>query len=711
MAGSVTIVRDGYGVPHIYGPSDASVVFGHAYAQAEDHFEQLEHNVLYALGRSTELRGEQDFWDNLLARAFEIPRLAQDEYARAAPPLRAIYDGYAAGLNHYLASNPEVKPKLITRFEPWHTLAMLRARYWLAEFIWDTGLQRNELRIGALRFAPGAQSLGTEDRPTLPAERVQGSNMWAVAPARTVNGHALLFMNPHVGFFGPYQYYEAHLHSDQGLRFSGVGRVGFPFPYIGHNERLGWSHTDNYFDRGDLYAEVFDDPKDPLSYRYGRGRRRATEWTETVQVLVDGRMESQRIVFRKTHHGPLVGERDGKLLAVKLAKAAEGRWYDQWHAMARAQSLAEFRRALDRNAIPYMNVVYADADGNIFYLYNGIVPRRATEFDWGAPVDGSDPRTEWQGYHGTRELPQVLNPPSGYLQNTNSTPFTVSTDVPYKPASFPGYMIGPEGDNPRARRSRRILTERERWTFDDWSRAATDTRVQIADELLPELATAFDTLRVRDAARATRLEPHVRLLLDWDHVSTIGSPAMTLFYSMTGGVGPTAAGQQSPERRLSRYRVMDRHLMPGDSLLDALERGVAALEQRWKTARVPWGELNRLQRRHWSGREAFRDDAPSLAVPGGPGRLGMIYVFNARPGRDSVRQYGTSGNSYVSVVEFAPRVRAASVVYFGQSGHPDSPHYFDQAPIYARGQFKPAWFHRDEISANAVRTYHPGHGD
>jgi acyl-homoserine-lactone acylase len=363
--------------------------------------------------------------------------------------------------------------------------------------------------------------------------------------------------------------------------------------------------------------------------------------------------------------------------------------------MARAQSVAEFRRALDRNAIPYMNVMYADADGNIFYIYNGIVPRRATELDWGPPVDGRDPRTEWQGYHGTRELPQVLNPPSGYLQNTNSTPFTVTTDLPYKPAAFPGYMIGPEGDNPRARRSRRILAGRERWSFDDWSRAATDTRVQIADELLPELATAFDTLRVRDVARATRLEPHVRLLLDWDRVSTIESPAMTLFYSMTGRGRPIEAGQQSPER----------------SLLDALERGVAALEQRWKTARVPWGELNRLQRQHWSGREAFRDDAPSLAVPGGPSRLGMIYVFNARPGRDSVRQYGTSGNSYVSVVEFAPRVRAASVVYFGQSGHPDSPHYFDQAPIYARGQFKPAWFHRDDVIANAVRTYHPGHGD
>ncbi|MBA3444580.1 MAG: penicillin acylase family protein [Gemmatimonadales bacterium] len=465
MASSVTIMRDRYGVPHVYGPTDASVVFGHAYAQAEDHFEQLEYNVLYALGRSAEARGQQDFWDNLLARAFEIPRLASDEYARSAAPLRAIYDAYAAGVNHYLATNPEVKPKLITRFEPWHTLAMLRARYWLAEFIWDTGLERSELRIGDLTFEPSARPAGQDDGFARRAERAQGSNMWALAPARNVNGHALLFINPHVGFFGPFQYYEAHLHSEQGLRFSGVGRVGFPFPYIGHNERLGWSHTDNYFDRGDLYAEVFDDPRDPLSYRYGNTRRRATEWVETVSVLVDGRMQARRVVFRKTHHGPVVGERNGKLLAVKLAKAAEGGWYDQWHAMGRAQSLGEFRRALDRNAIPYMNVIYADGDGNILYVYNGIVPRRAQELDWSEPVDGSDPRTEWQGYHPTRDLPQVINPPSGYLLNTNSSPFTATTDLPYKPGSFPNYMVGPEGDNPRARRSRRILTEREKWTF------------------------------------------------------------------------------------------------------------------------------------------------------------------------------------------------------------------------------------------------------
>ena len=680
---TVTIVRDRYGVPHIYGPTDASVVFGHAYAQAEDNFEQIEYNALYALGRSAELRGEPDVWDNLLARAFEIPRLAQEEYGRATPQMRALYDAYAAGLNYYVAKNPQTKRKTDLRFEPWHGLAMLRARYWLAEFIWDTGLRRNELRIGDLKFQPPAPA-PREEEPAPWEERLQGSNMWAIARSKSATGNAMLFINPHVGFFGPYTYYEAHLHSDEGLRFSGTGRHGFVIPYIGHNERLGWSHTDNSFDHGDLYAEVFDDAHDRLSYRYGNGRRRATEWTETIRVLVDGKLEERRVTLLKTHHGPVVGERDGKLLAVRLAKAAEGGWYDQWYAMARAQSLTDFRRALDRVAIPYMNIAYADADGNIFYIYNGVVPKRDVQFDWRKAVDGSDPRTEWQGYHTASELPQVVNPASGYVQNTNSSPFTVTAGLTLKPESYPAYMIGPENDNPRARVSRRILEERQKFDFAQWSRAATDTRVLLADEFIPRLTAQFDSLKASDAALAVKLEPFVTMLQRWNRVSTVESVAMMIFYRSINSVGPNG------------------------SPIEGLQRTITALETEWGTTNVPWGEYNRLQRRHWSMNEKFSNNDPSVGIPGAPGWLGIVYVFNTQGDRGDQRRYGTHGNSYVSVVEFGPRVRAGSIVYFGQSSDPSSPHYFDQAPIYARGEFKPAWFYRDEVTANATRTYHPG---
>jgi len=354
MARSVTIYRDAWGVPHVYGPTDASVVFGFGYAQAEDRLEQLEDNFMRAVGRAAEIHGEKALLDDTLARALEIPRLAREEYERSRPPMRAIYDAFAAGLNYYLATHPQKRLVHLGRFEPWHPLALLRFKYHHNEFLGYAGLSPKDLKVTAA--AEGSR------------REWQGSNMWAIAPSRSATGHAMLFINPHVGFFGLAQYYEGHLTSDEGFHMSGTARVGFPFPYIGHNDHLGWSHTDNYPDHGDLYQETFDDPTHPLAYRYGEGRRMATAWTETIRIKTEQGFEDRRLGFRKTHHGPILAERDGKPLAVRLAKIEEGGWFDQWYAMARARSLAEFKDALRRVAIPYMNIIYADDAGNIFYI-------------------------------------------------------------------------------------------------------------------------------------------------------------------------------------------------------------------------------------------------------------------------------------------------------------------------------------------------------
>lgn len=678
LARSVKIYRDTYGVPHIYGPTDASVVFGFAYAQAEDNFPLLEETFLQSLGRAAEVHGEGRLRDDQVTRALEIPRLSREEYERAAPAMRALYDAYAAGLNHYLAKNPQVRPQLLQRFEPWHPLAVLRYKYYQLEFIGYAGLRPDDLRVATAE-------------PKV--ERPQGSNAWAVAPARSASGHAMLLINPHIGFFGPAQYYEAHIHSDEGWNFSGVGRYGLPFPYMGHNEVLGWTHTDDYPDIGDLYVETFDDPSAPLAYRYGNGHRTATQWTEEIRV----KTEVRRFTFRKTHHGPILSEHEGKPVAVRLAKLEEGGWLDQVYEMTKAHSLSEFKAALRRTAIPYMNITYADRDGNIFYVYNGSVPRRSTKFDWLKPVDGSDPETEWQGYHPFEELPQVLNPASGFVQNCNSTPFATTTAGNPDPAKYPKYMIGWEVDNARARVSKEILTSQEKFTFDDWVRLGTDTRVLEAGKFLPDLLAEWEKLQKEDAPRAEALAPLMAELRGWDRVGQIDSVPMTLFMDWIGQV------QEMPESDKEPWR-----------LIRALEAVRQNLERDWGTWRVAWGEVNRLQRVHWSGAEPFSDARSSLPVPGGPGPVGIVFNFYVRRGKapettaGAKRRYGTAGNSYVSVVEFGPTVRARSIVYFGQSGDPASPHYFDQAPLYARGAFKPAWFTLEEIKANLERAYHPG---
>lgn len=675
LAQQVTIHRDTYGVPHIYGKTDAACVFGLAYAQAQDNLWQIEDNYIRALGRAAEVYGESTLRDDQLTRLLEIPRLARLEYERADPRMRRLYDAFAQGLNYYRSLHPENRTRLLHRFEPWYALALIRYKYYL-DFASLSGLNRDEL--------PSAFS---ESRLNSP----KGSNAWAVAASKSASGHTMLFINPHAYFLGADQYYEVHVHSEEGWNFSGVTRHGFVVPYMGHNERLGWAITDNFPDIGDLYTEVFDDPARPLNYRYGTGHRSATQWTDTIKVRTDSGMSAVRILMRKTHHGPIVAVRDGKPLALRLAKLNEGAWIEQQYDMTRAQSLDEFRTALRKQGIVYMNFTYADRDGNIFYIYNGVVPRRSPMFDWSKPVDGSDPATEWQGYHAPDELPQLLNPPNGYVQNCNTSPFLTAGTHATVSGDFPPYMIGPETDNARARMSRRILDGKEKFSLDDLAAAAFDTYVYEADAHIPAVLEEWSSFRRAEPARARALEPALKVMGAWNRRADPESVGMTVFWSYAD----FAFGRLGAWRDSSWIRMR------------SLEDGLRELQESFGSRDVPWGELNRLQRPLVEG-DPFRDDLPSLGVGGGPGWLGDIFQFTSRSVKGQKRRYGFAGHSYVSVIEFGPEVKARSVVVFGQSGVAKSPHFFDQAALYAKKQFKNAWFTLPEILAHQESSYHPG---
>ncbi len=722
MATSVTIYRDAYGVPHVDGPTDASCMFGFTYAQAEDYFWQIEDSYIRALGRAAEWYGEVELANDLVNEALDIKGLSQKEYARLSPQAREFNQAVTDALNFYLATNPKIKPRLIKRFEPWYPLALGRFLLYQSFIYTKSGMSASDIlsvaqeikgdKTSRIELSPEtlAQLVVLEERAAqneLISQHV-GSNMWAVTPEKSSSRKSLLLINPHQPFFGPGQWYEGHVISGEGWNLSGACLFGSPFPTIGYNESLAWSHTVNQPNIADTYTITFDDPNKPLSYRYADGHREATESIAAIAVKSDAGVQVRQFKLTKTHHGPIVGKRDETPVAVRFAKLEEGGALEQWYAMGKAKSVAEFKKAMSVCNVPMFNAMASDNQGNIFYVYGAAVPRRSLKFNWTKPVDGSDPETEWQGYHAFEELPQVENPKCGFIQNCNQSPWTTTplgkeladgqVDENPKPSEYPNYMVNePDRDNGRARISRRILASNAEFSFDAWAKYAFDTTILEAEGRIPELVEEWKKLSEKEAERAEKLREAVEMMRDWDCVSTIDSVPMTLTF-------------MTFEKVLAMLRKGDILNFPR---IRALEATISDLETTFGTWKVAWGEINRLQRIHGSqinsqGAGEFSDERPSLPVAGAPGPLGVVFNFYTLPQKGQKRRYGVAGHSFVGVVELAELVQARTVLQFGNSGDPKSPHWFDQAELYAKGQFKPSWYTRKDFEANSPTSYHPG---
>ncbi len=672
QAKAITIYRDRYGVPHVHGHTDADAMFGIAYARCEDRFQETEPAYIQALGRTAEIEGESGVgWDTFI-RAFELEQRGRAEYAEASAPMKALVDAWADGTNYFLYKHPAVKPKLAMHYEGWMAFMMHRGF--------------------ALDPNAGGLDLGALAKIAVPAprDRNEGSNMWAVSAVKSASGHPMLFMNPHTPML---PVYESHWMSDEGWNIVGLTAYAETVvPVKGHNEHLGWALTVNNSDMVDAWEEVFDDPARPLAYRYGDSHRIATEWLDSIRVKTAAGVETRKITLRKTHHGPILAERNGKKLAVMYGNVDHGGLLQQWYAMGKARNLAEFRRALDINGLTYHNVMYADTAGNIFFIHAGTVPRRDTTFDWSKPVDGTDPRTDWQGYHTPAEMPQVLNPPAGWMQNTNSTPFlTTTADANPLRERFPKY-IALHPDNWRSRASRRLLSQPGKFTFDQWTSMAFDTYFFAAEREVPNLAMEWDLLRAVDPGRAESVRDIVDGLKGWDRYGRVESAPALWFALWRSLVGEAPDESGAPWPRIT-----------------ALEKTRDALVKDFGKTDVAMGEFQRLQRPNERAGGSYRDDRPSLPLPASEGTLvGSIFSIWSQKPKDEKRRYAIGGSAYVSVIEFGPKVRALSITPFGESGDSASPHFFDQAPLFAKGQFKPAWFTLDEIKANLERAYRPG---
>ena len=754
---SVTIRRDEWGVAHVHGKTHADALFGMGYVQAEDYFWQLEDTCLRSLGRYAEVAGPAGLSSDILNRSFEIPRRSQADFLKLNVEHQSMAAAYAAGINQYLATHPETKPRRLVHIEPWHALAM--DRHMILDFIYrqahvkkPNGRGPDEIArsgqpaapAGAAFNIPPAGERGTFDtnpkrnrgnaltpslalRVSVNSDRGQyswdfpppqlsgfaadvqaaiGSNAWAIAGSKTASGSAMLFINPHQPWYGMGQFYEAHLSSDEGLNFSGASFFGNPFPTIGHNDYLGWTYTVNEPDMADAWRVTFDDAARPLFYRFDGAYREAIQWTETLQVKQDGMFVNRQITFRKTHHGPITSqENDTTFLAVQVAGLFDLNRATQAWGMVLARNYTEWRAAISHCAIPMFNVVYADRDGNIFYAYNGTIPIRDPAFQWTKPVDGSDPRTDWKGFHTFDELPQVFNPKSGYVQSCNSSPYTTTDSTIDNPPreKFPSYMLeDADFDSRRSKMSRLLLGKATGLTFDQLQDLAYDTTLYWPLIEIPNLQQDFARLQSSSPALAVEVAPCFAHLQEWDCKSSLDSTQTTLciaWYEELYGFG-------YPAETLKTEYATDR--VTWFAALNKAAKKIKGLYGDWKH---PWGKVHQLQRipdqpdvQHAGIRLNGTDRR--LSIAGTPGPLGIIYTVYSTPEIPIVRpeRYAVVGASYMSVVEFSDPVRCQSVLPFGVSGRRTSPHFFDQAELYATRKFKPAWFSQEEVAGHAKTT-------
>ena len=689
QAERVTITRDDWGIAHVRGRTDADAVFGMIYAQAEDDFHRVETNYLTSLGRTAEAEGEKAIWADLRARLYMDPADLQDRYAASPEWLRRLMDSWADGLNYYLATHPEVKPRVITRFEPWMALSFTEGSI-------GGDIERIDLaQLEAFYSKRGRALAGVE--PGDPEPR--GSNGFAIAPSNSATGKALLLINPHTSFFFRS---EQQVTSDEGLNAYGAATWGQFFIYQGFNENAGWMHTSSGVDVVDEFLETIEQGNGSLRYRYGNELRPVVTKTVTLSFrAADGTMATRSFETYHTHHGPIVREAGGKWVAFAMMhKPIEA--LQQSYLRTKTRDFASFMQVAELKANSSNNTIFADGRGNIAYLHPQFIPVRDNRFDYRKPVDGSDPRTDWRGLHALAEAPRVLNPPNGWIMNTNNWPYSAAGPYSPKQAAFPGYM-DTFGENHRGLNAVRVLQQKRMLTLEGLRDAAYDPFQPAFAELIPGLVQAWDRLPTSHAMKR-RLERPISELRTWDYRWSAGSVPTSLamfwaepLYEETRKAGlPLGATVSSIGRLPERRR------------LEALAAAVERLEREFGRWDVPWGEINRFQRLTGDIVHPFSDAAPSLPVPFTSGRWGSLASFGAAPRNGSKRWYGTSGNSFVAVVEFGPRVRALAVSAGGESGRPGSPHFNDQAQRYTTADLRPVYFYPDELKGHIERRYKPG---
>jgi acyl-homoserine-lactone acylase len=696
-AGSVTILRDDWGIAHVYGKTDADAVFGAIYAQAEDDFNRIETNYLNAMGRLAEAEGESKIYQDLRMKLFIDPASLKKQYAESPAWLKKLMNAWADGLNFYLYKHPEMKPRVITRFEPWMALSFTEGS--IGGDIERVNLNQLEAFYGR---GPGTHLAFATDSETVDPDMVEptGSNGMAVAPANTVDHHALLLINPHTSFFFRS---ELQMVSEEGLDAYGASTWGQFFIYQGFNPRIGWMHTSSGVDAVDEYLETVTKKGGHYYYKYGKQDRPLLATQITVHYKSSNVIAAKTFTVYKTHHGPIIREEDGRWVSIRLMQKPIKALSESF-LRTKAKDYKSYREVMELKANSSNNTIFADADGDIAYFHGNFIPRRNTKFDFTKPVDGSNPETDWQGLLAVDDTPRLLNPQSGWIYNSNDAPWSAAGPSSPKKEDFPAYVES-GGKSARGLHAVKVLENKNDFTLESLMAAAYDSYLTWFDKPLPALLKAWDDAPSSDPTKE-KVSEQIATLRTWDHRWAVDSipTSLAVFWA------EEIQHRVRPDAKAAGLLVEDYIASKAspEILLQALAAASDKLQESFGTWKTAWGNINRFQRLNDDIAPTFDDAGQSIPVGFTSGIWGSLASFGAHAYPGTKKWYGTSGNSFVAVVEFGEKVRAKAVTAGGESGDPGSHHFNDEAERYSKGNLREVYFYRNQLQGHTEREYHPG---
>ncbi|NID12213.1 penicillin acylase family protein [Fibrivirga algicola] len=696
-AKQVTITRDTWGVPHIYGKTDADVVFGLMFTQCEDDFGRVEENYITSIGRLAELEGESALYHDLRARLFMDSTQAMAIYKKSPVWMKQLLDAFADGMNYYLYTHPGVTPKLLKRFEPW--MPLLFSEGSIGGNISVVPTERLKAFYEPRKSTSFVPAYDHYERESI------GSNGFAIAPSKSATKNALLLINPHTSF---YFRSEVHMVSQAGLNAYGAVTWGQFFVYQGFNENCGWMHTSSYADSMDEYLETIEKKGNALFYKHGTTLKPVRTQKVRLPYKSGNGLQYREFTMYFTQHGPIAGEKDGKWIAINMMNTPLNA-LSQSYLRTKAKDYASYKEVMKLNGNASNNTVFADRNGTIAYWHGNFMPRRDPAFNWEQPVDGSNPATDWKGLHPIEDIVQVRNPATGWIQNCNSTPFTVSGPSSPDPKKYPAYMA-PDAQNYRGINADRVLSHKAIFTLDTLIAAANDPHLAAFDDLMPPLLNAYQTVSGEAANQSKDLAEAIQILTSWDRGYGVNSVGQTLAILWGEKVQRLARNRAAADQRFDNLGLIafTNEKTTAQEKVTALAEVLTDLTRDFGTWKMPWGDLNRYQRLTGKTQETYDDLKPSIPVGFTSSAWGSLAAFAARTYPGTKKRYGSVGNSFVAVVEFGKRIKARSVVTGGQSSVPGTPHFTDQAPLYTQGKFKDIWFYPEEVQQHVEKTYHPG---